>query len=75
MEAGLNASLELQCRETIDIRTKHVRAGFEADLESLRLWEIGTKQYERKVLFLDLKTQEKAGAEKWTSAVFIMIWF
>ena len=33
MEAGLNASLELQCRETMEIRTKHVSASFEAGLE------------------------------------------
>ena len=28
LEAGLNASLELQCRKTIEIRTKHIRVGF-----------------------------------------------
>ena len=36
MEAGLNASLELQYRETMEIRTKHVRAGFEAGLEGIK---------------------------------------
>ena len=30
LKAGLNASLELQCRETMKIRTKHLRASFEA---------------------------------------------
>jgi len=34
LEAGLNASLELQCRETMEIRTKHLGAGFEAGLEA-----------------------------------------
>ena len=33
LEAGLNASLELQCRETMAIRTKHLRACFEAGLQ------------------------------------------
>ena len=44
MEAGLNASLELQCRETMEIRTKPLRAsfeaGFEAGLEGLKPMEI-----------------------------------
>jgi len=34
LKAGLNASLELQCRETMEIRTKHLRASFEAGLEA-----------------------------------------
>ena len=33
----LNVSLELQCRTTIEIRTKHIRAGFEAGLEAVKL--------------------------------------
>ena len=45
MEAGLNASLELQCRETMEIRTKHLGAGFEAGfkpgLKGLKAIEIG----------------------------------
>ena len=36
MEAGPNASLELQCRETMDIRTKHLGAR----LEGLKAMEI-----------------------------------
>ena len=47
MEAGLNASLELQCRKTMEIRTKHVRAGFAAGLEGLKAMEIGAKQYDK----------------------------
>ena len=55
MKAGLNASLELQCRETMEIRTKHVRAsfeacfeaGFEAGLEGLKLMKIEAKQYDK----------------------------
>ena len=50
MEAGLNASLELQCRKTMEIRTKHVRAGFAAGLEGLKAMEIGAKQYDKDVL-------------------------
>ena len=45
MEAGLNASLELQRRETMGIRTKHFgasfEAGLEAGLEGLKAMEIG----------------------------------
>ena len=47
LEAGLNASLELQCRKTMEIRTKHVRAGFEAGLEGLMAMEIGAKEYDK----------------------------
>jgi len=47
LEAGFNASLELQCRETMEIRTKHVRAGFEAGLEGLKAMEIGSKQCDK----------------------------
>ena len=57
MEAGLNASLELQCRKTMEIRTKHVRAGFAAGLEGLKAMEIGAKQY------------DKEGALFWTSKI------
>ena len=55
LEAGLNASLELQCRETMEIRTKHARASFEASLQGLKAMEIGAKQ------------QDKEGALFWTS--------
>jgi len=47
LEAGLNASLELQCRETMEIRTKHLGAGFEAGLEGLKAMEIEAKQYDK----------------------------
>ena len=51
MEAGLNASLKLQHRETMEIRTKHLGAGFEASfeagLEGLKAMEIGAKQYDK----------------------------
>ena len=47
LEAGLNASLELQCRKTMEIRTKHVRAGFEAGLEGLKAMEIGANEYDK----------------------------
>ena len=44
MKAGRNASLELQCRGTMEIRTKPLRtsfeAGFEAGLEGLKPMEI-----------------------------------
>jgi len=30
LKADLNASLELQCRKTMEIKTKHLRASFEA---------------------------------------------
>ena len=35
-QAHLNASLELHCRKTMEIRTKNVRAGFKAGLEGLK---------------------------------------
>ena len=56
MEAGLNASLELQRRKTMEIRTKHVKAGFEAGLEGLKAMEIGAKQCDKEGALLDLKT-------------------
>ena len=60
MEAGLNASLELQCRKTMEIRTKHVRAGFEAGLEDLKAMEIGAKQYDKEgALFWTSKLKKK----------------
>jgi hypothetical protein len=48
----------------MEIRTKHVRAGFEAGLEGLKAVEIGAKQYYKEASFLDLKTYEKAGGQK-----------
>jgi len=61
LKAGLNASLELQCPETMENRTKHLRAsfeaGFEAGLEGLKPMEIETKQHDKEgTLFLLLKT-------------------
>ena len=35
-QSGLNASLDSKYRETMEIRTKHVRAGFEAGLEGIK---------------------------------------
>ena len=73
MEAGLNASLELQRRETMGIRTKHFgasfEAGLEAGLEGLKAMEIGENNVTKKVPVLVLKTYEKAGAQKWASPV------
>ena len=55
LETGSNASLKFQWRKTIEIRTKHLRAGFEASfeagfeasfeagLEGLKAMEIGAK--------------------------------
>jgi len=40
LEAGLNASLELQRRETMGIRTKHFGVSFEAGLEGLKAWKL-----------------------------------
>ena len=71
MEAGLNASLELQRRETMGIRTKHFGASFEAGLEGLKAMEIGENNVTKKVPVLVLKTYEKAGAQKWASPVEI----
>ena len=64
MEAGLNASLELQCRETMEIRTKHFgagfEAGFEAGLKGLKAMEIGAKQYDKEgALFWTSKRKKK----------------
>ena len=56
LEAGLNGSLELQCRKTMEIRAKHVRAGFEAGLEGLKAMEIGAKEllFENGIFFFGL---------------------
>ena len=51
LEAGLNASLKLQCRETVEIRTKHLGAGFEAGLKGLKAVKIGAKQYDKEGSF------------------------
>ena len=60
LEAGLNASLELQCRKTMEIRAKHVRAGFEAGLEGLKAMEIGAEEYDKEgALFWTSKRKKK----------------
>ena len=60
LEAGLNASLELQCRKTMEIRAKRVRAGFEAGLEGLKAMEIGAKEYDKEgALFWTSKRKKK----------------
>jgi len=66
LEAGLNASLELQRRETMGIRTKHFGA---SGLEGLKAMEIGENNVTKKVPVLVLKTYEKADAQKWASPV------
>ena len=67
-QAGLNASLELQCRETMEIRTKHLRtsfeAGFEAGLEGLKPMEIEAKQYDKEgTLFWSSKRKKSRRAK------------
>ena len=64
MEAGLNASLELQCRKTMEIRTKHVRAGFGAGLEGLKAMEIGAKQYDKEGFFFGPQNIRKSRRAK-----------
>ena len=60
LKAGLNASLELQCRETMKIRTKHLRASFEAGLESLKPMKIEAKRYDKEgTLFWSSKRKKK----------------
>ena len=72
-QAGLNASLELQCRETMEIRTKHLRtsfeAGFEAGLEGLKPMEIEAKQCDKEGTLFWSSKRKKAGAQKWASPV------
>ena len=56
--------LKLQCRETMEIRTKHVgagsEAGFEAGLEGLKAMELGAKQYDKEgTLFWSSKRKKK----------------
>ena len=60
LEVGLNASLELQCCKTMEIRAKHVRAGFGAGLEGLKAVEIGAKEYDKEgTLFWTSKRKKK----------------
>ena len=64
MEAGLNTSLELQCRKTMEIRTKKVRAGFAAGLEGLKAMEIGAKQYDKEGAFFGPQNVRKTRRAK-----------
>ena len=64
MEAGLNTSFELQCRETMEIKTKHVRAGFEAGLEGLKAMEIRAKQCDKEGTLFWTSKREKKQARK-----------
>ena len=64
LDAGLNASLELQCRKTMEIRTKHVRAGFAAGLEGLKAMEIGAKQYDKEGVFFGPQNIRKSRRAK-----------
>ena len=63
-QVGLNASLELQCRETMEIRTKHLRTSFEAGLEGLKPMEIEAKQYDKEgTLFWSSKRKKSRRAK------------
>ena len=64
MEAGLNASLELQCRKTMEIRTKHVRAGFAAGLEASRLWKLEQNNMTKKGPFFGPQNVRKSRRAK-----------
>ena len=60
----------------MEIRTKHVRAGFKAGfepgLEGLKAMEIGAKQYNKEgSLFWTSKPEKKAGAQKLASPVML----
>ena len=65
MTASFNASLELQCRETMEIRTQHFRVSFVfetgfAGLEGLKAMEIEAKQYDKEgALFWSSKRKKK----------------
>ena len=59
-QAGLNASLELQCRETMEIRTKHLRTSFEAGLGGLKPMEIEAKQYDKEGTFFGPQNVKQA---------------
>ena len=53
----MKQNFELQCRETMDIGTKHLGAGFEAGFEGLKPMEIRAKQHDKEgPPFLLLKT-------------------
>ena len=68
MEAGLNASLELQRHETMGIRTKHFGAGFEAGLEAghegLKAMEIEAKQCDKQGPCFGPQNVRKSGRAK-----------
>ena len=54
----LDASLELQCRESMEIR-KHVTAGFEADLEGLKAWKLEQNNMTKKRPFFGPQNMSK----------------
>ena len=54
-----NASLALLCRKTMEIRTKHVKAGSEPGLEGLQAVEIGAKQLTKRRSFVHPKRKKK----------------
>ena len=64
LEASLNTRFKLQCRETMEIKTKYVRAGFEAGLEGLKAMEIGVKQCDKEGTLFWTSKREKKQARK-----------
>ena len=60
-----NASLELQCRENMEIGTKkHISPAFKADLEGLKAMEIGAKQCDKKGPFFGPQKRKKKQTRK-----------
>jgi len=47
-----------------EIRTKHIRAGFEAGLEGLKAMEIGAKQYDKEGPFFGPQNVRKSRRAK-----------
>ena len=64
MEAGLHANLELQCRKTMEIRTKHVRAGFAQALRASRLWKLEQNNMTKKEPFFGPQNVRKSRRAK-----------
>ena len=56
MDAGLNANLELQCRETME---KHLGAGFEAGVEGLKAWKLEQDNMTKKADFFFWSSKRK----------------
>ena len=58
-------SLELQCRETMEIRTSgQTSTGFEPDLEGLKAMETEAKQYDKEETFFLSSERAKKQARK-----------